>query len=417
MRILWILPFVPWPIKVRSFNLIPRLAARHEIDLVCVTRSPSDFAHLDEIRGCCASVRTGTYSLAGALTRSLLSLPTRTPMRIAYVSSSSMRQAVAEAIGQNRPEVIYVERWRALQYVPPRTETPIVCDPTDSMALYNYRLMSAGRPWERALGLAEYLKFCHFEGRLARRVAATVFCSRADLDYLRRSAPGANLVQVPNGVDCELFAPKRPEEEHPNDIFFSGNFRYSPNRHAVRYFLKDVFPLVRQSVPEATFHVVGNSAAKFMRGPGERIPGVRVFDFAPKLRPHLAEATVAVAPIRVGAGVSNKLLEAFAVGTPIVATSMACGDLPCRDGEHLFIADDPRRFAERVVDLLHNPELRRAMAARAQAFVKRTYDWGIVARSMEDVLHKASFGQGKEPETAVAQERIAKARALATAAG
>lgn len=351
------------------------------------------------------------------MARSLLSLPTRTPMRIAYVSSSSMRDAVAEAIGETRPDVIYVERWRALQYVPAGTAIPVVCDPTDSMALYNYRLTSAGRPWERALGFAEYLKFRRFEAALACRVAATVFCSRADLDYLRPSAPDANLVQVPNGVDCELFRSKQPEEEQPNNVFFCGNFRYSPNRHAVRYFLKDIFPLVRQAVPKATFTMVGNGAGKFMGGKSARIPGIRVFDFAPQLRPHLARATVAVAPIRVGAGVSNKLLEAFAVGTPIVATSMACGDLPCRDGEHLFIADDPKRFAERVVHLLNQPNLRRNMAARAQVFVRRAYDWGIVARSMEDVLHQAAFGRGKEPETAVAGERIARKRAFATAAG
>jgi glycosyltransferase involved in cell wall biosynthesis len=217
-------------------------------------------------------------------------------------------------------------------------------------------------------------------------------------------------------VDCELFAPKRACEEQSTDIFFSGNFLYSPNRHAVRFFLKEVFPLVRRALPQATLTVVGNGAGRFMGANGARPGGVRVFDFVPSLRPHLARASVAVAPIRFGAGVSNKLLEAFAVGTPIVSTTMACGDLPCRDGEHFFVADDARRFAERVVLLLENPELRRAMAGRAQAFVNTHYNWEIVAGSMEQVLLGAIFHQGKDIEVSTVPV-AAKARTMAAAAG
>ena len=191
--------------------------------------------------------------------RSLLSLPTRTPMRIAYVSSSSMRDAVAEAIGETRPDVIYVERSRALRYTRRGQRYRLSAIPPSHGAL-QLPPDERGRPWERALGFAEYLKFRRFEAALACRVAATVFCSRADLDYLRPSAPDANLVQVPNGVDCELFRSKQAAEGQPNNVFFCGNFRYSPNRHAVRYFLKDIFPLVRQAVPKATFTMVGNGA-------------------------------------------------------------------------------------------------------------------------------------------------------------
>ncbi|HTR25343.1 MAG TPA: glycosyltransferase [Terriglobales bacterium] len=416
MRILWILPFVPWPIKVRSFNLLPRLARRHQIDLVCIARSAEDRARLDAVRSHCSSVRTGTYTGAGAFARCLLSLPTRTPLRIAYVFSPSMCQAVAEAIAEKRPNVIYVERWRALQFVPQTTPIPIVCDPTDSMGLYNHRLMRGGHSWERVLGLLEYLKFCRYEPMLARRVAATVFCSRADLDFVRRATPDANLVQVPNGVDCESFSPKVAGEEQPGEIFFSGNFAYSPNRDAVRHFLKDTFPRVKRAVPEATFTIVGNGALKFMAGEAANMCGVRVFNFVPKLRPYLASASVAVAPLRLGAGVSNKLLEAFAVGTPIVSTRIGCGDLPCRDGEHLFIADEPALFADRIVQLIQDFSLRRDMAARAQVLVRTNYDWRIVARLMEDVLHKAVFGQGLNTTPSVIREPVAKEQAFAAAA-
>ena len=246
-------------------------------------------------------------------------------------------------------------------------------------------------------------------------MAATVFCSRADLDFVRQGAPDANLVQIPNGVDCNLFSPRRPGEEQTADIFFSGNFLYSPNRDAVRFFLKAIFPLVRQAIPDATFTVVGNGAAKFMAGKRARIPGVRVFDFVPDLRAHLARASVAVAPMRVGAGVSNKLLEAFAVGTPTVSTRMASGDLPVRDGEHLFLADGESLFAERVILLLKSPDRRRSMAARAQTLVKNTFDWEIVSRSMEDVLYGAALSPAQAWARSTTTQPTASAAAMAAA--
>jgi glycosyltransferase involved in cell wall biosynthesis len=390
MRILCVFPFAPWPIKVRSYNLIPRLAQRHQLDLVCVVRNPTERCHLEAVRPYCDRLRIGTYSLPGALLRSMLSLPTPTPLRIAYVASPSMRGAVEAAIRANPPDVIYVERWRALQYVPPDCNIPVVCDPTDSMTLYNRRLMRTGCCWERLMAVGEFLKFRHYEAKLARRVATTVFCSRVDMDFVQALAPEANLVQVVNGVDCELFRAKSTGEEQPDRLFFSGNFTYRPNCHAATYFLRKVLPIVKQAVPAVKLVIVGNQAKHFVDRNHAGIDGVEARDFVPEMRPYLAAATVAVAPITVGAGVSNKLLEAFAVGTPIVATSIACGDLPVRDGEHLFIAEAPALFAERVVTLLENANLRQHMAQRALTLVRREFDWDLVSRQMERVLCEAA---------------------------
>ncbi|MFP5275989.1 MAG: glycosyltransferase [Acidobacteriota bacterium] len=282
--------------------------------------------------------------------------------------------------------MIYVERWRGLQYVPYEEKIPIVCDPTDSMTLYNRRLLAGGSFAERILGAEEYVKFRHYERRLAEQVAASVFCSHIDLDYVRKYAPTARLVHVPNGVDCALFGPKTSAEERENTIVFAGNFSYSPNRHAVSYFLADIYPLIRRKVPDATFTIVGNQATQFVRRKYPRIAGVLVQDFVPSLRPWLAQGAIAIAPQKVGAGVSNKILEAMAVGTPIVASRVACGDLPCVAGKHLLIADDAAEFAQHAIDLLADVSLRRSMAERAVAWVRQSYDWSVVALQMEAVL-------------------------------
>jgi glycosyltransferase involved in cell wall biosynthesis len=305
---------------------------------------------------------------------------------MAYFSSKLMTETARKAVAEFSPELIYVERWRTLQYVPPDVQVPVVCDPTDSMLLYNQRLVGAGRWWERLVGLEESLKFRVYEGELARRADAVVFCSRIDMEHVRRNAPAVRYVLIPNGVDCKAFFPKQPWEEEPNTIVFTGNFGYAPNRRAARFFLDRVFPLIRQQVPGARFLAVGSRAAHYLARDSGITPGLEVADFVPDLRPHIAKASVAVAPITTGAGVSNKLGEAFAVGTPVVATRLACGDMPVQEGEHLLIADEPSAFAEKVVRLLRTPELRSRLVARARKLVDEQYDWEIVCRSLERVM-------------------------------
>jgi len=200
-------------------------------------------------------------------------------------------------------------------------------------------------------------------------------------------------VLVPNGVDCEKYFRKREEEEQPNTLVFTGNLGYGPNRHAVRFFLEKIFPHVRREIPAAKFAVVGKDATTYFRRAAEKNPNFEVVDFVPDLRAYVARATVAVAPITVGAGVSNKLGEAFATGTAVVGTRLPCGDLAVQDGVHLFIADEPREFAARVVRLLREPALRASLTARARQLVEERYDWGIVCRAMETAMLNLAKGR------------------------
>jgi len=383
MRILYITPFVPYPVRVRSFNLIPRLAKRHDIHLLCLSWSAEEEARGAYFADICRSVQCVRHHKARAALQCAAALASPTPLRMACFASARMRQAVREAVAEFSPDLIYTERWRALQYVPSGIGVPVLCDPTDSMLLYNQRLMRLGGWWERLVGAEEYLKFLRYEARLARHADAVVFCSRLDRDAVQRHAPGVPYVLVPNGVDCEKYFRKRADEEEPNTLVFTGNLGYRPNRHAVHFFLDNIFPLVREQIPETRFMVVGRGAREALRKESGNIPGLEVVDFVPELRPYVARATVAVAPITIGSGVSNKLGEAFATGTAVVAMRLPCGDMAVQDGVHLFIADQPAEFADRVVRLLRDSKLRASMAIRARQLVEEKYDWEIVCRTME----------------------------------
>jgi glycosyltransferase involved in cell wall biosynthesis len=387
MRILYIVPFVPWPAKVRSFNLIPRLSRRHEIYLVCVSSTEPNAVQQDWLRKFCKKTVHVRHTGLKGMVQCAAALLTKTPLRIAYCRSNAANEAVRRLYEQVRPDVVYVERWRALQFVPAGGETPVVCDPTDSMTLYNSRLIKAGASWERLLGWEEYRKFLGYEGELARVPDVSVFCSRIDMECVKDQAPEVRYELVPNGVDCEKFFFKEEIEEEPGTVVFTGNFKYRPNCRAAKYFLEEIFPHVRREVPEAKFMAVGNGAAKALAKYRGRA-GFEAVDFVPDLRPYLAKAAVAVAPLTVGAGVSNKLAEGFAVGTAVVATPLACGDLPVKNGHELLVAEGAEEFAEQVVKLLRDAGLRRQLALRAKTLVEQQYDWEIVSKKMEAVMQR-----------------------------
>lgn len=176
MRLLYVLPFVPWRVRVRSYNLIPRLARRHEIFLVCLAGSAEEEARTQSLQTFCKGIRCVRHHALPAILRAGLSLATRVPFRMAYFSSPAMRHAVRKAAIDFSPDLIYLERWRALQYVPADTQVPILCDPTDSMLLYNQRLLRTGSWYEKALASAETLKFLSYESRLSARATVNVFC-------------------------------------------------------------------------------------------------------------------------------------------------------------------------------------------------------------------------------------------------
>lgn len=389
MKILYIVPFVPWEIRVRSFNLIPRLARKHEIYLLCVSDAEPTKAQGEWLSRYCEEVVHVKHSRWKGTANCARVLPTKTPLRMAYCRSRAASEVVRGLCKRLRPEVLYVERWRPLAFVPEDLGIPVVCDPTDSMTLYNRRLMNAGSWWERVMGWEEYKKFSNCEGKLAKRANVCVFCSQVDLDCVREQAPNVRYEIVPNGVDCEKLRFKDEGEEEPATIVFTGSFKYRPNRHAAEYFLDEIFPLIRHSVPEAKFWAVGNGATEAMAQYRGRT-GFEAVGFVPDLRPYIARATVAVAPLTVGSGVSNKLGEGFAVGTAVVATPLACGDLPVESGRELLIAASARDFADHCVALVKSRSLRGDMAKRARRFVEQQYDWETVSEKMEHVMYRAA---------------------------
>jgi glycosyltransferase involved in cell wall biosynthesis len=227
-------------------------------------------------------------------------------------------------------------------------------------------------------------KFRRFEASLMRRASLVTAVSDRDAAQLRRLAPDVRVELLPSGADIQGVPFVDHRENRGDVLLFVGTLGYIPNRDGVIWFAKEIMPLVRSLHPSATARLVGSSAPSAMEALHGK--GIEFVGLVADVRSELAAADVFVAPLRAGSGTRLKLLEAFAAGIPVVATSIAAEGLEVVDGLHLSIADDEMSFADAISALLNHPERRTAIALAARRLVEDRYDWADIGERFEFML-------------------------------
>ena len=221
-----------------------------------------------------------------------------------------------------RFDLIHVEHLRAAHFAPRRTEIPMVFDAVDCLTgLFSQMARSKRNPIARAVMSLEAFKLRRYEPRMLRRFDRIVITSDSERQTLIDLDPRLNIETVPNGVDTDYFAPGGAAKV-PRRIVFSGKMSYSPNAQAAAWFAQNAFPAIRSRWPDAEFVIVGSNPPASIRALAET-PGITVTGYVDDLRPHLESAVVAVAPMQAAVGIQNKVLEAMAMGLPVVASPLA----------------------------------------------------------------------------------------------
>jgi glycosyltransferase involved in cell wall biosynthesis len=194
---------------------------------------------------------------------------------------------------------------------------------------------------------------------------------------------GPPLAVVPNGVDLNRYQGDFGPVE-PDTLVFPGALTYEANCEAIRFFLREIFPPIRQARPQATLYITGRTDGVDL----SRLPlgeGVVLTGYLPDVRPRVARSAVCIAPLTLGGGTRIKILEAMALGTPVVATSKGAEGLEVTPGRDLLIADDPAGFAEAVVRVLASAELRASLSAAGRRVAER-YDWRAIGGQLNAFL-------------------------------
>jgi len=377
VRILVLAPRFPYPLdkgdRLTVFNLVKHFSRLHDVALVTFLepgQDPEDRRHLED-----AADRIDTVPLQArrSYLRAVLRMLRGKPLQVGYYSSPQMSRKVAQVIEEFRPDIVYSHTIRMADYLADDDQRPKVLAMQISMKLNYGRLARVHKSLVRRLVYrVEAWWAGRYEPRVARRFDRCLLISEHDVSALGTPRP-ANILINPHGVDFRFFTPTSSEEEE-GGLVFTGNMAYPPNADAVHWFVEEILPLVRSEVPEAHLTVVGAdplpSVLELASDPAVEVTG-RVED----LRPYLDGAQVAIDPLRVGAGLQNKILEGMSMGVPMVVTTVANEGIGAEPGRHLLVADTPEVFAAAVVTLLRDPDMRTAMGAVARKFIVEQWSW------------------------------------------
>ena len=308
------------------------------------------------------------------------------PYQIARFWSPEAYSFIRDTLKKERFDLVWCHVISTSVYCGQDSDVPVLLDTQNDDVLQWLRLARTSRsPLKRAMGYVEARKMAKFRRERASLFDIILTVSEKEAQLAQQWAhKGTQIWLAPNGVDVRHYRFVMQDKDE-DIVVFCGAMDVNRNVEAVLFFMAEVFPMLANEVPDIEFRVVGrNPARSILRF--QDVANVTITGTVDDVRPHYTQAKVAVAPSKLGGGTKLKVLEAMAMGVPVVATSTGAQGLDVEDGIHLFIEDEPRSFAERVLMLLRNEPERERIAQNARALVERKYSWESLFKDLDSRL-------------------------------
>lgn len=388
MRILFVTPYVPSRIRVRPFHLIKSLAAAHDVSLISLVCDEYERELVREVADCCSSIDLVPLPKWQAYANCLLALPSLLPLRVAYYQSPTFIRRIRQIVRERNIEIVHGELIKVaptLQAVQPQEHVPVVYDSVDCISSYLRQQWKVAHKFlPKAFIYTEWKKMQRYEPRALATFDRVIITSARDRDHLIQLGELPEHIHVvPNGVDTEYFTPPVAPRE-ADTLVFCAKMDYYPNFQAMLKFCQEVLPRIWEQRPQVRLTIVGNNPPPVVRAlSADR--RITVTGYVPDIRPYLSKAAIALAPLFVAAGVQNKVLEALAMGAPMVATPYACGSLQIENETHLLIAEEPQAFAEAVLKLLRNSQLAQSLGDTGRYYIEKHHSWADAANTLTDL--------------------------------
>ena len=405
MNILYTTPYVPSQIRTRPYNLIRALVRMgHQITLLtAASTSAQDLEQVDELRTWGMHVEAFPVPRARSLGNCLRALTTREPLQAVYAYHPGMEHRLCELVSEGSFDVVHVEHLRASRLVRALSKTsriPAVYDSVDCISLLFEQAAQRGAQLRsRLMAALDLARTQHYEAQLLTQYNHVVVTSQRDKDALERLAhrylpphtQPAPITVVTNGVDLEYFRPQEDAGSRDDrTVVFTGKMSYHANIAAALYFAREVLPHVWNRDPQVRFQIVGKDppeAVQQLAADGR----IEVTGTVDDLRPYLAQATAAVCPALYAVGIQNKVLEAMAMGAPVVSTPAGCAALAAEEREAVLTADGPEQLATAVLRVISDRALAKRLSAAGRRYVETHHSWDTAARELEEVYQQASL--------------------------
>ncbi len=393
MNILFLSTWFPHPAdngsKIRVYYLLRALGIRHKVTLLSFAFDTANPNNAEKLFDFCENLKTVQRN---PFERGLLANTFRffSPVPIVTLPVPEMAQAVRSVLTEIPFDVVIASNEVTATYAQLMRHTiPKVLEEHNSLTCWMWERYEGEDPSvQRLRNWISWQKTRYYEARLFRGFDLVTMVSKRDREISLSTLPGYQgwVEVVPNGVDCQhnSFGLTQPA---PKTLIFNGALTYYANYDAMQHFLEEVYPQIKRSVPEVSLTITGSTS-------GIDISNLR-FDesthlsgYVHDIRPLVAGAWVCVVPIRQGGGTRLKILEAMALGTPVVATSKGAEGLDLTPDRHILIADQPAEFAAQVVRLLGDHALRHHLATNARHLVEERYDWLRIGERFVELIEE-----------------------------
>ena len=376
-RILLITPRFPFPViggdKLRVYNIVKYLSNYYRFTLASLYsteeegRATAESGIFDEVYRVRQPKSVSYCYTAGSLLRGR-------SLQSGYFYNPSLRKLVDSKISGH--DLLLAHLIRVSDYAIGKA-VPAICEMTDAISMnYERAGRTKGRSLKRFIYAFERKRCLDSERKCLEGFDGCVVVSPTDRQYLTDRYPeySAKMHVIPNGVRIEDFDCARDKVEK-GKIVFIGNMRTLQNSDAAAYFAKEVFPGLREKRKDASFWIIGADPGREVLALSS-IPGVVVTGRVDDVRESAHDAEASVCPVRIGAGIQNKVLESMAMGIPVVTTSIGAQGLAAKDGVHFKVADSPAEFIEGVMDIFNDRSKAQALSKKAKALVQESYSWG-----------------------------------------
>jgi sugar transferase (PEP-CTERM/EpsH1 system associated) len=378
------LPIPPWRgDQVRAYHHLRLLARRHDVTVCALVLGGVREADVDAVRALGVRVDVVPLGVATGAIALASSLVDATPLQVHLFRRRRAVAHVRALLARERFDVVHAQLVRTGAYWPDGGRPPVVLDLVDALSANFARRAARERGPLGRLWAHEERRLRRYEQMLIARATATLVVAEPE----RQAIGGGRVAVVPNGVDLERF-PFAASGRVPGRIVFAGNLGYFPNVDAARWLVEEILPAVRARVPDATVHLVGARPSAAVRALATR-PGVSLAANVAAMAPEIASGSVTIIPMRSGSGLQNKVLEAMAVGTPVVTTPQVLAALAARDGTHVLAGSTAEDLAAAAASLLASPVRARELAAAARRLVEESYKWEASAAAVEAAWQRA----------------------------
>ena len=390
MKIFVLLPRVPYPLekgdKLRAFNQIKQLAKHNEI-VLCALNDNAKVNEQDAFRALqpyCLSVNFIRINKLQILLGLVFAFFKGLPMQCGYFYSRKAVKKIDSLIAKHKPDMLYCQLLRTAEYIR-RKSLPKAIDYQDIFSYGMKRRADIASCFTRPVFNMEYRRLKRYEAATFEDFDICTIISEPDRALFPHDKREEILI-IPNGVDHDYFKPKECEKKY--DLVFTGNMSYPPNVNAVDYMANEIMPIVWETRPETTLYIAGATPdPRVKKAASERII---VSGWLDDIREAYAQSRVFIAPMRIGTGLQNKLLEAMSMHLPAITSPLANASLGAKPDEEILIGGNAKELAQHIITLLTDNERAGQIAQAGYDFTNRVYDWGKATERLEEAMRTQS---------------------------